>query len=165
MTDDNLSASIALLLDLEAIKSLKHRYMRAVDQKDWDLFATTLTPDATARYGKRLDFTGRDEIVAFMKASVGPEILTVHHVHQPEIDVRGDTATGTWALQDQVIIDTQRIMITGACFYEDRYERDDTGQWRIASTGYTRLFEAIESLDVRTDFRLTDNRWATPDDA
>ena len=50
-------------------------------------------------------------------------------------------------------------MITGACFYEDEYRRGDDGRWRIARTGYTRIFEAIESLDDRTDFRLLENRW------
>lgn len=151
---------VARLVDIEAIKSLKHRYMRAVDLKDWDLLADTLEPDVTARYGKRLDFTNRSDLLAYFRENVGPEILTVHHLHQPEIDVDGDMATGTWALRDQVIIPEYRIMITGACFYTDTYRRGDDGDWRIATTTYERLFEATESLDVRTDFRLTDNRWA-----
>lgn len=159
MTDEHLAAAIARLEAVEAIKALKYRYMRAVDLKDWRLLATTLTEDVSAVYGERLAFHDRAGVIDFMTTSVGPEIITVHHLHQPEITVEGDHALGTWALADQVIIPDQRIMITGASFYDDRYVRNDSGQWLISSTGYRRLFESIESLDVRTDYRLTDNYW------
>lgn len=155
-----LAETVARLVDVEAIKTLKYRYMRAVDLKDWDLLASTLETDVTASYGRRLDFSDRASLLAYFRANLGPEILTVHQLHQPEIAIDGDTATGSWALQDQVIIPEHRIMITGACFYDDTYRRGTDGAWRIASTGYRRLFEATESLDVRSDFRLTDNRWA-----
>lgn len=160
MTSEPLEATVGRLAAVRDIETLKHRYMRAVDLKDWDLLATTLTPDVTAVYGERLAFATRDEVLDFMRSSVGPDIVTVHHLHQAEIDVHGDEATGTWALDDKVIIPAQRILITGASFYDDRYVRDDDGRWLIAATGYRRLYESIESLDVRTDFRLTENRWA-----
>ena len=156
----DLDKAVARLVDIEAIKTLKHRYMRAVDLKDWDLLAETLEPDVTARYGKRLDFVDRAELLAYFRDNLGTDILTVHHLHQPEIEVDGDTATGKWALRDQVIVPTYRLMITGACFYDDTYRRGADGKWRIAATSYERLFEATETLDVRTDFHLTDNRWA-----
>jgi hypothetical protein len=38
------------LADIEAIKALKYRYLRAVDLRDWDLLVSTLTEDATAAY-------------------------------------------------------------------------------------------------------------------
>ena len=157
---DELARTVARLADIEAIKSLKYRYMRAVDLKDWDLLAETLEPDVQAHYGRRLDFANRAELLENFRATLGSEILTVHHLHQPEIAVDGDTATGTWALRDQVIVPAHNLMITGACFYDDTYRRGADGTWRIATTGYRRLFEATESLDVRSDFRLTDNRWA-----
>lgn len=155
-----MTNAVARLVDIEAIRRLKYRYMRAVDLKDWDLLARTLETDVTAHYGRRLDFENRDELLAYFRENLGPGILTVHHLHQPEIDVDGDTATGTWALRDQVVIPEYNIMITGACFYTDTYRRGDDSEWRIAATSYDRLFEATETLDVRSDFRLTDNRWA-----
>lgn len=157
---DRLSAAVTGLVDVEMIRTLKHRYMRAVDLKDWDLLAGTLTSDVTARYGERLEFADRESLVAWFAENIGPGIITVHHLHQPEIDVDGDTATGTWALRDQVIIPEHDLMITGACFYDDTYRRSPDGTWRIATTGYRRLFEATETLSVRSDFRLTANRWA-----
>lgn len=38
------------LVDLEAIKTVKYRYLRAVDLRDWELLASVLTEDATAAY-------------------------------------------------------------------------------------------------------------------
>lgn len=41
--------------------------------------------------------------MSFMRASLGPEVITEHRVDHPEIVVDGDDATGTWYLQDRVI--------------------------------------------------------------
>jgi hypothetical protein len=48
-----------------------------------------------------------------------------------------------------------RVVVTGAAFYEDRYERGADGRWRIAHTGYVRTYEAMMSLDDLPSFRLT----------
>ena len=136
-----------------------------MDLKLWDDLAGTFTEDATADYGtpalgKPLRLAGRDEIVGFLRKSLGPEIITTHFASQPEITVDGDVATGTWAFQDTVIATEFRVVITGAAFYEDRYARGADGKWRIAHTGYTRTYEATMSLDDLPSFRITSNRWA-----
>jgi hypothetical protein len=153
------------LIALEEIRRLKYRYLRCVDLKRWDEFADTLTADATANYGtpvygEPLNLTGREEIVAFMRDKLGPEIITVHFASQPEIDIDGDEAAGTWAFQDTVIATEHRVMIQGAAFYEDRYQRGADGAWRIRHTGYVRTCEAMLSLDDLPHFQLTSNRWA-----
>jgi hypothetical protein len=153
------------LVALEEIRRVKYRYLRSVDQKLWDELADTLTEDATAdygtpTYGEPLRLDGRDAIVGFMREKLGPELITVHFASQPEIDIDGDTASGTWCFEDTVIATEHRMVITGAAFYEDTYRRCADGAWRIASTGYTRTFEAMYSLDDLPSFRLTANRWA-----
>jgi SnoaL-like protein len=152
------------LVALEEIKRLKHRYLRCVDTKDWDGLADVLTADAVAdygtpTYGKPLKLVGRDAIVGFMRENLGPGLITTHYATQPEIDIDGDEATGTWAFQDTVIVVEHRFVITGAAFYEDRYRRED-GRWHIAHTGYERTYEATLKLDDLPSFRLTANRWA-----
>jgi len=142
--------------DLHAIEQLKYRYTRCLDLKNWDEFAATLTDDVAASYGT-LSFSGRDAVVDFMRTSLGPAIITVHHVHHPELTVDGDHATGIWYLQDTVLITEQRMLLRGAAFYDDEYVRTDAG-WRIARTGYTRSYESIETLPE--SWRLTANRWA-----
>ncbi len=142
---------------IHAIEQLKYRYLRALDLKLWDEFAGTLTEDVSADYGASLSFSGRDQVVEFMRSSLGPAIITVHQCHHPEIDVDGDRATGTWYLEDKVIVTEQRLMLTGAAFYDDTYVRDAAGEWRIAKTGYVRSFEAMQTLD--DSWKLTANRW------
>jgi hypothetical protein len=150
-------------VDLETIfafEQLKYRYLRTLDLKQWDEFAQTLTADVTADYGANLSFTGRDQVVEFMRNSLGPAIITAHHCHHPEITVDGDTASGTWYLDDKVIITEHRMLLTGAAFYDDTYVREADGAWRIARTGYVRSYEAVESLDDIPSWKLTANRWA-----
>ena len=154
------------LATLEEIRQLKYRYLRYVDQKRWDEMADVFTSGATVDYGTRalgepLKLAGRDEILAFFRANLGAEIITVHAAGQPEIAVDGETATGTWCFEDTVIATEYRVVIKGAAFYEDRYARsEDDGQWRIAHTGYVRTYEAMMSLDDLPSFQLTANRWA-----
>ena len=147
------------LVELEAIKAVKYRYMRAVDLRDWDLLATTLTEDARARYSAgKLSFDGRDAIIGFLRDSMPPkEMLSAHRVHHPEIDLTGpDTATARWALDDVVIFPAANLMIRGAAYYEDEMSKRD-GEWRIRLTGYRRVYE--ETL-TREGITLTDDWWA-----
>jgi uncharacterized protein (TIGR02246 family) len=150
-------------VDLDAradIERLKYRYLRTLDTKDWDAFADTLADDATAEYGERLSFAGRDAITDYMRTTLTPAIITVHHVHHPEISVDGDTATGVWALDDTVVVTEHNMLLRGAAHYEDRYRRDADGTWRIAHTGYRRLYEAMVSLADVPSWTLTANRFA-----
>jgi hypothetical protein len=144
---------------LDALRGLKYRYLRTLDLKQWDDFAATLTPDVQASYGARLSFDGRDAVVDFMRNSLPPSIITVHQCHHPELSVDGDTATGTWYLEDKVIITEQRMLLTGAAFYDDEYRRGPDG-WQISRTSYIRSYEAMQSLDDTPSWRLTANRWA-----
>jgi hypothetical protein len=153
------------LVALESIRQAKYRYLRCVDLKLWDELADTFTPDATADYGtpalgEPLRLSGRDAIVAFMRKSLGPGIITTHFASQPEITIHGDTADGTWCFEDTVIATEYHVMIKGAAFYEDRYARGSDGRWRIAHTGYVRTYEVTLSLDDLPSFRITANRWA-----
>ena len=145
---------------LNDLQRLKYRYLRTLDLKQWDDFAGTLTADVHASYGAKLRFDGRDAVVKFMSNSLPPSIITVHQCHHPELLVDGDTATGTWYLEDKVIITEHRMLLTGAAFYDDEYRREADGVWRISRTGYIRSYEAVQSLDDTPSWKLTANRWA-----
>jgi len=148
------------LVTFRELEELKYRYTRGLDHKDWDLFASCFTPDATANYGDRLEFAGPDEIVAYMRQTLGPSMITVHQLHHPELAVDGDDATGTWSLMDRVIMTEYRILLDGASTYHDRYRRGDDGVWRIAHTGYERIYEQMISMDDVPSFNLTANKFA-----
>ncbi len=129
--------------ELEAIRRLKYAYFRTLDLKQFDQLALLLSEDATAAYADaKTTLTGRESIVTWLTEALGgPEIITEHQGHHPEIDLTSDTtATGSWYLQDRVIVPSADLEIGGTSFYSDRYAKTD-GVWRIAHTGYTRVFE------------------------
>jgi hypothetical protein len=141
--------------DLEVIRQLKYAYFRTLDLKQWDALGELLAEDATASYedGKTV-LEGRTAIVGWLASVLGdPGIVTEHHGHHPEITFTSDTtAHGTWYLQDRVIVPSADVEIGGTAFYDDRYRRTDVG-WRIAHTGYTRVFEehrTHSTLEVRS---------------
>jgi uncharacterized protein (TIGR02246 family) len=142
------------LVELEAIKRLKYRYVRLIDLKEWDELATLFTPDATATYSDgKYSFEGRDAIMTFLvEAMASNNMLTSHKVHQPEIEVSGDTATATWALEDVVIHLDYNMRISGAAFYTDTYVKVG-GEWLINHTGYERIYEEMEPR--REETKLT----------
>jgi SnoaL-like domain len=146
--------------DVEAIKQLKYRYLRALDTKHWDDFADTLAEDIAADYGpsigEELHFTNRNDLVNYMRSALGPAVITEHRVTHPEISVTGDTASGNWYLQDRVIVAEFNFMLIGAAFYRDRYRRTEDG-WKISSTGYDRTYDATMSL-AGLDFKLKPGR-------
>lgn len=151
------------LVALEQIRALKYRYLKALDLKNWDEFADTFAEDATGDYGspsggRPLQFSGRDAIAGYMRTSLEANIITVHVCSHPVIEVDGETATGSWCLEDTVIVPEFDIMIRGAAYYDDRYRIVD-GQWKIAHTGYKRIYEARMSLRA-SEFALSVNRWA-----
>ncbi len=148
------------LVAYRQLEELKYRYVRTLDEKDWDRFAEVFTPDATAVYGSRLAFTGPGEIVSYMEENLGPTMITVHQVHHPEFVLNGEQATGTWALMDRVIMTEHRIQLDGAAIYRDRYERGEDGVWRVAHTSYERLYESMFSFDDVPSFDLTANKFA-----
>jgi hypothetical protein len=153
------------LVALEEIRQVKYRYLRCVDLKLWDEIGEVFTAGASADYGthaagRPLNLRGRDEIVSYLRDNLGPEIITVHRCGQPEISVNGNKATGTWSFEDTVIAMEYRVLIKGAAFYEDTYERADDGRWRISHIGYQRIYETVNSLDDSPSLRFIDNMWA-----
>jgi uncharacterized protein (TIGR02246 family) len=149
------------LVEIAQIQQLKYRYVRFMDTKRWDDLAGLFTEDATASYGGGATvLDGRDAIIGFLRGAMAAEdMLTSHKVHQPEIDLVGpDEATGIWALDDVVVLGSLGMTVRGASYYDDRYVRRD-GAWRIAHTGYKRVYEEIEPRAA--DLRLTASWWGT----
>ena len=156
---------IQRLVEIEAIKQLKARYMRSVDTKDWDTLATTFAPDACSEYSDgKYRFDGRDAIVGFLCESLGSfEIATMHQSHTPEIEITGATsALGTWYFED-VVINSAAVskhmpagtVLHGTGIYHDEYVKLE-GEWKISLTGYERIFETLEPRNPGARLRT---RW------
>ena len=131
------------LRDIEAIKQLKARYFRLMDQKRWDEWAMVFAEDAHLVVPEGgVDERGRAAVVASV-SGVLEGVRTVHHGHMPEIEITGpDTATGIWAMFDYVefptAADGSRVGLQGYGHYTEEYVRED-GEWRIRSLHLSRL--------------------------
>ena len=151
------------LVEIEAIKRLKYKYMRCIDQKRWDELAETFAEDATSSYGDgKFSFRGRDAILDFLRGGMSASSFhSAHHVHHPEIELTSETtAKGTWALEDTVIEKAGGWTLRGAAFYADEYLKQN-GRWLIRHTGYTRIYEEMEQRKDTPSLTLTASRWAS----
>ena len=126
-----------------AISKVKARYCRMLDTKDWAGFGALFTEDLVLDVSEGTSvpvMRGREIALQQVQAMIG-SARTVHQVHTPEIDLRGDEAHVIWAMQDRVVWDEPRrglASITGYGHYHERYVRQN-GEWKIASLRLTRL--------------------------
>jgi hypothetical protein len=131
------------LAEIDDIVRLKHAYFRLLDTKHFDELGELLTEDATSAYASgELSHEGRAAIVAFLTDSLGDAgFVTMHTGHHPEITLTSPTtATGSWYLEDRVIVPAHDFELHGTALYRDEYRKVD-GRWRISHTGYDRIFE------------------------
>ena len=139
-----MAYTLQQLSDFEDIRTVKHRYFRAVDTADLALLASVLTEDVAIHYrggNYVVKLTGREAMVEFIANSFNTGLLAMHHGHLPEITLDGpDSATGVWALEDIVIKIPTRENIIGSAIYRDVYRREN-GQWKIARSEYDRVME------------------------
>lgn len=128
------------LIEIEAIKQLKARYFRWLDEKRWSNWADVFTEDAvldTTDDGSEI-LSGREKIVAFVRAAVG-DAVTVHHGHMPEIDITGtSSAEGVWSMEDRLEY-PNGFTLVGRGHYHEQYEKGADGAWRIRRLRLTRL--------------------------
>lgn len=151
------------LADIREIEQVKYAYMRLLDTKEFDGLTEVLTPDAVADWsGGKIHREGRQAIIDYLHETMSDhQFLSSHRVHHPEIHLIGpDSATGTWALEDTVVMGQYGLLLHGAAFYTDTYRRTDDG-WRISHTGYRRTFEYIIPTAKVDGFRLTASWWGT----
>jgi len=149
------------LAEIEAIKRLKYKYLRCVDLKKWDELKECFTEDARSGFSSgAYSYEGRDAIISFLKEGLPETRLSMHHGHQPEIDITSDTtASGKWALEDYLIDTEGDWSMRGAAFYHDEYVKI-AGEWKIKATGYDRIFEEFWSRTESSSLKVTQNIFA-----
>lgn len=81
------------LSDKIEIRELLFRYARGVDTKDWELWKTVFTPDATLDYSSAGAAVGsRDEVAAWLENAMGTVPMAMHYITNVEIELDGDRA-------------------------------------------------------------------------
>jgi hypothetical protein len=131
---EELKATLNELKDIEALKKLKARYCHLLDGRRWNELAELFTEDATCDYGFFGVYNGRAEIMNkfFRELVESASSFMVHMVHNPLIEVRGDSASGTWYLTAQTTMQpvNQAVWVMG--IYRDQFKRVDQ-QWKLSS--------------------------------
>jgi hypothetical protein len=135
---------VQILIETEALKTLKARYFRFLDTKDWDAWTQVWAPqidhempmEGQAHHGSREDF------VTFVSAAL-TGVITAHHGHTCEIEVTSPTtAKAIWAFQDYLKPEegapAHAPSMIGFGHYHETYVKSDAG-WQIRTQKITRL--------------------------
>lgn len=127
-----------------AISQANAGFCRALDARDWAAFGDLLTVDFVLDASESSDdsarISGRDAAVAAVRQKL-EEATTVHQIHIPEIELRGDEAHVVCAMQNEIIWAQPKngvAAINSYGQYHQRFVRED-GKWRLATLRLTRL--------------------------
>ncbi|MDD4516166.1 nuclear transport factor 2 family protein [Massilibacteroides sp.] len=139
---NELEKQLQILMDIEAIKQLKAKYLRCVDSKLWSEIRSCFADDLTTSLADgELSFNSADDLIDYFVNNMVETEITMHHCHTPEITLTSETtAEGIWALHDYVIAQDVDLCVQGAAFYKESYVKQN-GRWLIKDIGYKRVFE------------------------
>lgn len=141
---EELRKDVQRLMDIEAIKQLKHAYFRCIDTANLEELGTLFHDDVSVHFiGSNYEWKleSRQEYMEAVKYSFHNQSIGHHNGHAPEIQMHSESeATGIWYLADNMWILNHRHFTTGTALYWDRYLKVD-GRWLIKDTRYERLYE------------------------
>ena len=147
---EELRKYIQRLMDIEAIKQLKHAYFRCVDTANLEELADLIHEEVSVSFvGGTYEWKlqGKQDYLDNIGVSFSTQSIGQHNGHHPEIQMLSETeATGLWYLADNMWILAHKAKTFGTSLYWDRYEKVD-GKWLIKDTSYERLYEMNEKLE------------------
>ncbi len=134
----DLTQRLQALEDIEAIRSLKARYLSSCDRKDpAGMRACFVDGPVEIDYGVVGRFDTADALVAVFRAiGCHDHMIEMHHGVNPQIELLGaDRARGSWSLHYCLINTRDRTLTQLGGYYEDEYARTAAG-WKIAKTRF-----------------------------
>ena len=147
---EDLRRDVQRLMDIEAIKQLKHAYFRCIDTANLEELGTLFHEDVLVHFtggSYEWKLQGRQEYIDSIGAAFSNRSVGHHNGHHPEIQIISeDKATGIWYLADNMWILNHNAFTTGTALYWDSYVKVD-GRWLISETRYERLYEISQSLE------------------
>ena len=133
----DLEARIKGLEAIEAIEKVRAKYWRCFDKKLWDEMLECFSENATADFGPKGFFRGKDAIVGFLRTgsrASSKSVIGISQGHNPEIDIKNDNeATGIWQIFGYSIDTETNKGRRMAGFYHDEYFKEK-GKWKMKST-------------------------------
>ena len=158
MSLEELAARMQVLEDIEAIKKLKHRYLRCLDGKLWEEMDECLANDIeTSYFNDEMKTSGKEETMNFFRIGLSDDLVALHHGHHPEIEVTSDTtAKGIWGLYNYMIDKNGNRSQRVGGIYHETYTKVNN-QWKIQSIICRQLFheswERSDPLNAHVAFR------------
>ncbi|QBJ98144.1 nuclear transport factor 2 family protein [Rhodococcus sp. ABRD24] len=157
MTERSIEQRLADLERIEAIKTLKYRYLRACDAKDPETFrACFVDHGAVIDYGPLGTFDDAGPIaeifrtVALRKVDDRHVILDMHHALHPEITLLGDAlAAGKWTLHFRQVNLIDHTETVRSIEYVDEYVIEN-GEWKISKCQSITLWSMVRPLTEGT---------------
>ena len=135
-TEKDLEARILELEDVRAITDLEADYAHAADTVDPDGYGGVFTEDSVIELGERGEqptqrVSGRAAISDFCRNVIGKSYkFAMHSLHNPQIVVDGDTATGRLYFEATThSVSDETGWSSGS--YQDEYVRTPEG-WKIS---------------------------------
>lgn len=146
--DNSLEARVRRLEDLEAIRTLKARYLFLCDRKDAKgMRACFADGKVHIDYGVVGTFDNADALQKiFTDIGCHDYMVEMHHGANPQIKITGpDSARATWSLHYFLIQTEQKSLTQLGGYYEDEYQRIG-GEWKISKTKF--IATSTLALDI-----------------
>jgi hypothetical protein len=137
-----LERRIQALEDIEAIKKLKAQYASYCDDNyNADGIANLFVEDGIWDGGEFGRYEGREEIRKFFKEAPNMIPFAIHYILNPIIEVKGNSAQGTWYLFQACTFAEGNQAVWGAARYNEEYVKVQ-GEWKfkklvVSSTFWT----------------------------
>lgn len=131
-----LETRLHALESIEAIRSLKARYLACCDAKDpVGMRACFADGPVQIDFGTVGTFDRADALVeVFKQIGCHPHMLEMHHGVNPQITLlSAEHASGRWGLHYQLINTQDNTLTQLGAYYEDEY-RHATKGWQISAT-------------------------------
>jgi hypothetical protein len=127
-----------------SIVDVVNRYATGIDEKDWALFRTCWTDDATTDYGEIGSWSTGDEVTAFMEEVHAPCSDSLHRVTNTVVWVEDDTVHSRTYVDAVLLFSRKAMHAMGR--YEDEWAEVD-GEWRIRFRRYRSTYQRLGTPD------------------
>ena len=146
MTIEQLEKRLQALEDMEKIKKLHQAYIDLMDNLRYEEVLDLFTEDATSEIRQFGVKKGKQEMATIyldvLAKRRGDTRFDGHLAVQPDIEVDGDTAKGTWLIY-MLFSKPELAWVQGK--NECEYKKEN-GQWKISKLKFTRTLASDPSL-------------------
>jgi hypothetical protein len=146
MSIEELEKRVQAIEDLEKIKKLHQSYINLMDNLQYEKVLDLFTVDATVEIRKSGVKKGRLEMseiyLGVLAKGRGDKRFDGHMAIEPDIEVVGDSARGTWLIYMLFSRPSiQWVQGKNECTY-----KKEKGVWKIASLKFTRTLASDPAL-------------------